>query len=306
LTVLTVPIGALLVTGGLLVYALVEDGLSVRVRALSYTHMNQRSGEASCWARLSYYAGLAPSGGLKFADDTAVIPMEAQTLADGPQSTRTVEWERTVSTDVNSPWEQRLSSGWLHSRTPTQFITARIRQGDERLQIETGNQGEPPAIVNRLRTTIQQLLVVDQDGKCYTAANVAAAAKASLQAAESQSNVFLNQLQPLMNVERTMFVDLSSQNGMGLFGFDRDQRYRQQMGAFGRPMVAYVPQDNSAPLSASAGMLERSLSEVRNRLLSDSLPPRNYVAVVDQSPEVQLGTVSARPEESAHVIVGEW
>ncbi len=246
LTVLTVPIGALLVTGGLLVYALVADGLSVRVRALSYTYLNQRSGEASCWARLSYYAGLAPSGGLKFADDTAVIPMDAQTLADGQQPSRTVEWERTVATDVNAPWEQRLSSGWLHSRTPTQFITARIRQGSERLEIEPGNKGTLPTIVNRLRTTIQQLLVVDQDGKCYTAANVTAEAKASLQAAESQSNAFLNQLQPLMNVERTMFVDPSNQSGMGLFGFDRDRRYRQQMGTFGRSMVAYVPPDNPA------------------------------------------------------------
>jgi hypothetical protein len=306
LTVLTVPIGALLVTGGLLVYALVEDGLSVRVRALSYTHLNQRSNEASCWTRLSYYAGLAPSGGLKFSEDTAAIPMDAQTLADGQQPSRTVEWERTVATDANSPLEQRLSSGWLYSRTPTQFITARIRHGSEQLEIQPGNNGAPPAIVNRLGTTIRQLLVVDTDGKCYTAAQVATEAKENLQAAESQSSVFLNQLQTAMNVERTMFVDPSNQGNVSLFGFDRDRRYGQRTGTNGRLMVRYVPQDNAQTFSANGGILERSLSEVRNKLLSDSLPPRTYVAVVDQSPEVELGTASARPEESAHVIMGEW
>ncbi len=224
-----------------------------------------------------------------------MIPMDPQTLANGQQQSRTLEWERKVAIDVHSAWEQRLSSGWLYSLTQRNLLP-RIRQCSERLEIEPVNKDQPPTIVNRLGQTIRQLLLVDQDEKCYTVANVAINAKTTLQPAESQSNVFLNQLQKLMNVERTMFIDLDNQSGVSLLGFDRNRRYGQQGGTYGRPMVTYVPQDNS---TTAGGILERSLADVRNRLLSDSLPPRTYVAVVDESPEVELGTTTARPEESA-------
>src|SRR5262249_11813678 len=65
LIVIIVPAVALLITGMLFMYAVIADGLSVRVRARSFTHIDQRAGEAACWTRLSYYAGLAPSDGLK-------------------------------------------------------------------------------------------------------------------------------------------------------------------------------------------------------------------------------------------------
>jgi len=61
LLMFTVPSGAAAVTGLLLLYAVVADGLGVRTRVRSVTCLDQRTGSAACWARLSYYAGLAPS-----------------------------------------------------------------------------------------------------------------------------------------------------------------------------------------------------------------------------------------------------
>jgi len=76
LLMFTVPSGAAAVTGLLLLYAVVADGLGVRTRVRSVTCLDQRTGSAACWARLSYYAGLAPSAGLVFPADVAVIPLE--------------------------------------------------------------------------------------------------------------------------------------------------------------------------------------------------------------------------------------
>src|SRR5262249_52995300 len=126
LTVLTVPVGALLAAAALLLYALVEDGLSVRARARSFTQLDQRNGEAACWSRLSFYAGLAPSGGLQFTEDTAVVPLTLQALANDEQATRVLDWLPSDRAKSDSPLEQHMTSGWLYSRTPTQFITARI------------------------------------------------------------------------------------------------------------------------------------------------------------------------------------
>jgi hypothetical protein len=40
--------------------------------------------------------------------------------------------------------------------------------------------------------------------------------------------------------------------------------------------------------------------------VSRSLMPNSYVAIVERSPEVELGTPAAREEASFHVILGRW
>ena len=97
LMILAVPAAALAVTATMFLYALFGDGLSARLRAFSYTRLDQQQGKAYRWARLSYYAGLAPAEGLAFPTDTAVYPV----LPSGVQrrgrrsrttTTRTVDW----------------------------------------------------------------------------------------------------------------------------------------------------------------------------------------------------------------------
>ncbi|HTQ37730.1 MAG TPA: hypothetical protein VMJ32_01810, partial [Pirellulales bacterium] len=294
LTVLTVPAGAFLITAALLLYALVEDGLSVRARARSFTHIDQRSGEATCWTRLSYYAGLAPSGGLKFAEDTAVIPFALQALANEEQPSRTLDWEHADRTDSVSPLEQHFTNGWLYSRTPTQFITARIRKCAARLEIHASAGSQPPKVVNRLNTPIKRLLLVDENGACSTAADVAADATAALQAAESQSKAYLQQLQPLWDANQNEVSLVVPSGGADLFGFGRGQNNQNRYALAVPATIA----NNTSPISEGTGMLEQSLTELRAQLLIDSLPARTYVAIVESSPEVQWGTPTVRPEES--------
>ena len=66
LLVVTVPLGATAVTFALFGYALLTDGLGTRLRVRSLTRIDQHRGEAITWARLSYYSGLSPRGGLEF------------------------------------------------------------------------------------------------------------------------------------------------------------------------------------------------------------------------------------------------
>ena len=73
--VLTVPLAAAVTTAGLFAYAIVADGFDTRVRAHSYTRLDQRSGDAVCWTRLSYYAGLSPGKGLTMPTDVAMYPI---------------------------------------------------------------------------------------------------------------------------------------------------------------------------------------------------------------------------------------
>ena len=73
----TVPLGAGFVTLALFLYALIADGLDVRVRVRGVVEMDQKNGRMVSWSRQSYYAGLAPSQGLRFPANAAVYPIYA-------------------------------------------------------------------------------------------------------------------------------------------------------------------------------------------------------------------------------------
>ncbi|NUQ62689.1 MAG: hypothetical protein HUU20_09380, partial [Pirellulales bacterium] len=159
LLLVIVPASAALVTLALFGHALIADGLGTRVRVRSFTRIDQRRGEAICWSRLSYYAGLAPRGGLTFSDDIAAIPIEYEPPDAGARG-RDVLWEA----------RQHLTRGWLRARTPTQFITVRARQSDYGLSIRPSPEHPDSLVVeNRLGTRIQELVVRGSDGRYFAA-----------------------------------------------------------------------------------------------------------------------------------------
>ncbi|NUQ66219.1 MAG: hypothetical protein HUU20_27470, partial [Pirellulales bacterium] len=58
----------------------------------------------------------------------------------------------------------------------------------------------------------------------------------------------------------------------------------------------------------ATGRLERSLASITRTAQTEGplLGPASYIAIVDRSPEVELGTPSASEEASFHVVFGEW
>lgn len=295
LMVLTVPSFAAAVTLALFLYGLVSDGLSVRVRPRSFTEIDQRTGQTTCWSRLSYYAGLAPGGGLTFSDDVLVVPIEPtgdDYSRDSNRRTRFVRWGE----------EQRLESGWLPSRSPTQLLTVRSRESEWGLRITEGDSaGATGTVHNELGTPIRQLFVVGASGQAYWADNVAVDAEAALQPIDyRQALVKLKATYDAAKPTVPPGVNPSGRNS--LFGFRNRRFWGYSAG-------------NIQPAATMTSRLEDGIAwaEDPTRWTSGtaagSLDPsvyRTYLAIVDVSPEVEYGFDGARPESAFHVIRGKW
>jgi hypothetical protein len=278
LLLLTIPASAAAVTLLLFAYALVADGLDVRVRARSVTRLDQRSGRAVCWTRLSYFAGLTPRGGLRFPSDTVVLPLEQ--LPGG------IGREMPLSRDLLWEEDQHLASGWLASRTPTQLLTIRSRMSSVGLDlVEAAGQGKAPAVRNRLQTPITRLLVRTSDGKYYRARAVGVGATAALEpiSAAAEAGVL-----ELLQRDR-LFAPPGASQASAPGGFGMSRSY----------YIYMFSNHESLPEPAVA------TSRLEQMRLFE-LEPGGYVAVVERSPEVVFGVPAPREEPSSHVILGEF
>ncbi len=281
LLMVTVPLCAAAVTFALFAYAVFSDGLGTRVRARSVTQINQATGQTECWARLSYYSGMAPGGGLAFSDNVAVYPILGL-LDDQPRSGRFLAWQDG----------QKMKSGWLRSRTPTQFLTVRSRKSQLGVDVGAPAGGKLP-LANRLGTHVEQIVVRDEQGGLYWTAGLPDGGRTEAEPIDPA--VASNKLLTAINGCQLAFppgVDASVVSSQ--FG----RRYYYSSGYYG---------DAPAP-AATTSLLESSIQGIARISSSPlgKLGPRSYAAVVRFSPEVELGTPAARPESSLHLVIGTW
>ena len=286
---LTIPASAALVTVLLFGYAIVADGLGTRVRARSVTHLDQRRGHAACWARLSYYAGVAPSGGLTFSDDVAVLPFVFDPVSQSG-------W-RSVEQAMSWDEDQHFKRGWLASRTPTQYLTLRSRPSKLRLAIDdTRRASDELVIENLLDAPIEQLAVRTADGKYYWATDVDRGGTA--RAKRTEASEAMSWLRKCLADNQP---DVPARHGSAVVL--RRVRFARRPSLL---LLMYRGNRSESPTQGTS-RLERSLQDPAmsggGRPL---LAPGTYVAIVRESPEVELGTDSAREEASFHVILGEW
>jgi len=280
--IVTVPASAAAITLALFGYALVSDGLGTRLRVRSFTRLDQARGRAACWARLSYYCGLAPSGGLRFPDDVAVNSLEA------------VPGEYfTVGREVLWTDQQWFSRGWLASRTPMQLLTVRSRPTEARLIVTEGTAGGV-SVENRLGTRIAELLLCTEGGRFFVASDLDRDETAELAPVEAGP----------------AFARLAAIGQQNEPAFPRDldptairylyrSRYSYQRAMLGIYSPGFRPEE------LRTGLLEDSIRALM-RPGAGSLAPRGYLAIVERSPEVVSGTPSAREEAGFHLIHGTW
>jgi hypothetical protein len=287
LMIVTVPLCAALVTAGLFSYALISDGLGVRVRVRSYTEIDQRRGEAVCWSRLCYYAGLAPSQGLTFSGDVAVLPVPADIDGRRESEMRQVKW--------TADGRQHLRSGWLRSRTLTQFYTARARASDLRLEFASPEGGKF-SVTNHLGTAVQHLLATDADGQAYYVEQLANGAAAELASLESANEGAADGANGVSSPSKAM---------IDAFHEGRSQR-ADPLGAPNQARVAKKPAPGQAWMGPVTSRMEAGLAAALQQVIDGKFEPRTYIAIVDRSPETELGTPSADEEAGFHVIVGRW
>ena len=277
-------------TAALFAYATISDGFGTTVRVHSFTTLDQRTGEAACWARLSYYSGLAPGRGLTMPADVVLYPIHpawnATRIDANLGGQREIEWDGGAA---------KLTRGWLRSRTPMQYLTIRSRQTPHRLALAAG--GGKLRATNGLEAAIELVFVADREGELWVGEKLAAGAVA-----------FLNRIERPDAIRRfrELVLENEPEPPAALSGDDshfavmQQRQWRQTYG--GR----FGFQSGEARLATS--LMNEAVAELAGLAGRPALalPPRSYVAVTATGPEVELGMRGAEEEASFHVIVGQW
>ena len=286
LMVLTVPLAAIVTTAALFGYAIVADGFESRVRAQSYTALDQVTGDAACWTRLSYYSGLSPRDGLTMPADVVMYPILPSWTGDADLAE-----EKDLAWDGQ---QAKLTKGWLNSRTPTQYLTVRSRKSP--LRLEVLDSGDKLRVKNQLDTKIKALVVISDSGKLYFGENITSDASAGLQPVERDDAI--------RRINR-LIVEHAPQAPDALASSESDlatMRSRSRYGGYGRNGLQYNPGKLSENLEGEALINLAGLGGQP----ALSLPPRTYVAITETGPEVETGISYAKEEASFHVIVGKF
>ena len=158
LLLVTVPATAVVTSVLLVGYSVAAHGFSIKSRIRSLTVLDQKSQSAVTFARLALFAGVAPARGMQFSPETAVYPVFPPTTEPGAF---TVDWTEN----------QSLASGWLLSRTRTQFLTISHAEQRDCVDFKAGKDGSL-AIVNGLAWELEAVLVADASGRLLSACNV--------------------------------------------------------------------------------------------------------------------------------------
>jgi hypothetical protein len=280
LLVVTIPVIAFVTSCALFGYAMIADGFSVQSRLRSFTLLDQRTRRAVSFNRISLYAGLAPSAGLRFSPDTAVYPIWSD---DFGFESGTVVW-----TDV-----QALTAGWLHSRTMTQFETVAPRVERGRVEFLARAPEEPPEAANGLEWAIDTLVVRDDAGRTYAGRNLPAGATVKLHPVTQEDLEGLSALTRESPLKAPAGAD-----GVGTSPFSRRNRSLWMYGFGNRPTVSF-----------SQSLLElglHRLSFADREPQAGGLAPRSYLATFRENPGLELGVERTIPTAGVHALLGYY
>jgi hypothetical protein len=275
LLIFTVPVFAGVTTVLLLGYAVASDGFALRARVRSVTLLDQVRGESVSWSRISYYAGVAPSGGLRFSRDTAVYPMEPP---GSPGGARALNWTEG----------QHMTSGWLRSRTPTQLLAIAYRPSGEHLAVASSSSGVV-RVTNNLGANIRMLILAADDGATYATQDLAREQSVRLEPSD------LGELHPALR----KIIDSQSLEAPA------DLNERDLWTGIGPRRYMYWRGGTLSDWRNNIGEgIFQVLKSADTDNLKDMLQPGTYIAITDQPPTVDLGVTTMQDEGSLYVIVG--
>ena len=282
LLIVSIPVIALVTSVTLLAYSVIAHGFAIKSRTRSFTVLDQNSKTAVTASRIALFAGLAPSRGLRFSPDTAVhtIWSTYQGFESG-----SVDWTET----------QALTHGWLRSRTRTQFLTVSHRAERGRLEIKAIEADRLP-MSNGFEWGIEALVVSNASGDLFFGRDIPAGAAALLTPPTKEDRaavIALLDRHPLQAPEGVQAASSFAAYGGRRYG--RRRRYRYGTSP-------------SSPAHWTQGFMERSIAGLKTVLVAagthSSLPPRSYLAVLKQSPAVELGVEHTEEQVGWHVLVG--
>ncbi len=289
LLLLTIP-GVALITSLLLFgYTIVAHGFSVKARCRSLTFIDQAAQSAVTFGRLSLYAGQAPSAGMQFSRDTAVYPIwpENEQFESGQ-----VDW-------TNS---QNLTSGWLRSRTRTQFLTVGHRTERGRLEVTSPSAGKL-TVANGFEWGFEPLVVANEQGRLFVGKNVPAGASIDLQpATEKELKDVATALQRHPLELPTGLANAGSPTA-NFWGPPRPIRSAIIYG-YGYGTASWHHHES---LMEIASVRLRSGAVVPGGVRAESSPvPRTFYGLATQTPHIELGVLKVSEINSLHTVMGRW
>ena len=276
LLLVTVPVGAAIVTATIFITALVADGLGTRVMVRSCTVLDQPRGEATTWSRQTYYAGVKPSQGLNFSDDTAAYPILNPTVnlfRETRRNPRTLHWE---------DGKQMMTNGYLSSRRMEQFLVIEPEQTTAAVDVTASESGL--TITNRLGANIRLLVLRDETGTLYSVRGVAESAEATLETTDAPN---------AMAALRGLISDANPRT-------QRTNRYVRYDYQFERFQYQQLDMD--------AGVVDFAPSRME-KLIQGALglpTAGSYFAVLDQSPWAEIGTKATLVDGGLHLVRARW
>ena len=286
LLILTIPSIAFVTSLLLFGYTLVAHGFGVKARSRSLTWVDQSAQSAVTINRLSLYAGQAPSAGMKFSRDTAILPIwpEHEVFEAGQ-----VDW-----TD-----SQVLTSGWLRSRTRTQFLTVAHSAERGRLEV-TPQAADHLTVANGFEWGFLRLVVSDDQGRLFVGTDIPAGASVDLKPATSEQ---LKQFAEALQENPLELPEGINGRGPNSF-FWNSPAYSRRGGMYspyGTPTTLWHYQES---------LMEQTharLQTVPQWSSAETTPKRSYFGLTAQTPNlVELGVAKAQELASSHIVMGKW
>lgn len=274
LLLFTVPVVAMTTSLLLVGYSVAVHGFAIRSRMRSLTVLDQRNQTAVTMARLALFAGVTPSGGMRFSPETAVYPVFPTT---NEPSGSTVDWTQT----------QDLVSGWLPARTRTQFFTVRNAENRSRVDFKSSANGGAE-FSNGLPWELEMIVLADDTGHLRVGRSVAAGATVQLAEPSAQ--------------DLTEFDDLLRNNAPALPAGFVEPTLSPFTG--GRRWMVYA-MGRHQTTSFESNLMERSIAQWKAGLpQKKGLAPRSYLAVIRENPGVETGVPSTSDQMSLHLLNG--
>lgn len=289
LLLLTIPALALVTSCLLFGYTIVAHGFSVKARSRSLTFVDQAAQSAVTFSRLSLYAGQAPSAGMQFSRDTAVYPIwpESEQFEAGQ-----VDW-------TNS---QNLTSGWLRSRTRTQFLTVGHRTERGRLEV-TSPSPDKLTVANGFEWGFEPLVVANEQGRLFVGKSVSAGASIDLQPATEEE--LKDVATALQRYPLELPTGLANAGSPSANFWGGPPRHRGMMYyGYGYGSVTWHHHESLMEL---AWLRLKSGAVVPGGVNAEVSPmPRTFYGLATQTPHVELGVAKATEINSQHTVMGRW
>jgi hypothetical protein len=274
--VVTIPMIAFFTSMSLFAYSIVAHGFGVKSRVRSLTVLNQSNNTAVTTSRLALFAGMAPSEGLRFSPDTAVFPLWP---GSGEFESGVVDWTE----------QQALKSGWLRSRTRTQFVTVSHRPERQRLEVGTPENNQL-SVSNGFEWEMEALVVSGPNGALFVGNDLPAGGSSRLQQAKESD---LKEIAKLLNRHP---LKAPERNGKDLFGFGSGRR----LSLHGYNRYTYQ-------IRYTNSLMEQTLKRVRKQLnQGNKLPGHSYIAFFQENPNVELGLDDTDEQIGFHVLIGHY